>query len=121
MPIRIGAISYLPLRRAVSIIDAMRSSSSGLGFASSSAAITCSGEPSKSVSSMWRRAERLARFGATYVVTCGNRMPPGLDTAERAASLAGQIAAGAVPDWLMPLPMQPGDVFQVYRIVARSQ
>jgi hypothetical protein len=63
----------------------------------------------------------LARFGATYVVTCGNRMPPGLDTAERAASLAGQIAAGAVPDWLMPLPMQPGDVFQVYRIVARSQ
>ncbi len=58
----------------------------------------------------------LARFGATYVVTCGNRAPPGLTAQERAASLAGQLATGAVPDWLTPVAAQPGDVFHVYRI-----
>jgi hypothetical protein len=62
----------------------------------------------------------LARFGASYVVTCGERAPPGLDAQQRAASLAGQLAAGAVPDWLVPVPAQPGDVFAVYRIVAAT-
>jgi hypothetical protein len=58
----------------------------------------------------------LARFGASYVVTCGERAPPGLDAQQRAASLAGRLAAGAVPDWLTPVPAQPGDVFHAYRI-----
>jgi hypothetical protein len=58
----------------------------------------------------------LARFGATYVVTCGERAPPGLSVQERAASLWGRLAAGAVPDWLTPLPAQAGDAFHVYRI-----
>ncbi len=58
----------------------------------------------------------LGRLRATYVVTCGNRMPPGLTAQERAASLAGQLATGAVPDWLTPVPAQPGDVFRAYRI-----
>jgi hypothetical protein len=63
----------------------------------------------------------LARLGATYVVTCGARMPPGMSAQERAASLAGQLAAGAVPDWLAPVPTQPGDVFRVYRVAARAR
>jgi hypothetical protein len=42
------------------------SSSPALGFESSSAAITCSGEPLKIVSNMWRRAERLARSGVIF-------------------------------------------------------
>jgi hypothetical protein len=62
--------------------------------------------------------EILTRRRATYVVTCGNRVPPGLTAQERAASLAGQLAAGAVPDWLTPVPAQPGDVFHVYRVAA---
>jgi hypothetical protein len=60
----------------------------------------------------------LARRGATYVVTCGDRMPPDLSAQQRAASLAGQLAAGAVPDWLTPVPAQPGDAFRVYRVAA---
>jgi hypothetical protein len=54
--------------------------------------------------------------GATYVVTCGARMPPGLTAQERAASLASELATGAIPDWLTPVPGEPGDVFHVYRI-----
>jgi hypothetical protein len=58
----------------------------------------------------------LARFGTTYVVTCGKRMPPGLSDAERDASLWGRLRTGAPPDWLKLLPAEPGDVFAVYRV-----
>jgi hypothetical protein len=60
----------------------------------------------------------LRRLRATYVVTCGIRIPPGLDAQERAASLAGRLRVGAPPPWLAPVPAAPGDVFAVYRIVA---
>jgi hypothetical protein len=63
----------------------------------------------------------LTRLRTTYVVTCGARMPPGLDTQERSASLAGRLASGAVPDWLTPVPAQPGEVFHVYRVAAGAQ
>jgi len=62
----------------------------------------------------------LARFGATYVVTCGERAPPGLTAQERAASLWGRLAAGELPDWLDPVAAQPGDAFRVYRIRRQS-
>jgi len=62
----------------------------------------------------------LARFGATYVVTCGERAPPGLSAQERAASLWGRLAAGEVPGWLDPVAAQPGDVFRVYRVSRQS-
>jgi hypothetical protein len=58
----------------------------------------------------------LARFGATYVVTCGKYVPPGLSESERAASLWARLQAGSLPDWLAPVPAQPGEVFEVYRI-----
>ena len=59
-----------------------------------------------------RRA--LARVHATYVVTCGSRAPTELDQAERDASLWGRLRAGAIPDWLEPMP-QTG-VFTAYRV-----
>jgi hypothetical protein len=62
----------------------------------------------------------LARFGATYVVTCGERAPPGLSAQERAASLWGRLAAGEPPGWLDPVAAQPGDVFRVYRVRRQS-
>jgi hypothetical protein len=58
----------------------------------------------------------LARFGATYVVTCGTRAPPGMSDAERAASLWGRLQAGTAPDWLAAEPARPGEVFTVYRV-----
>jgi hypothetical protein len=58
----------------------------------------------------------LRRFGADYLVTCGKYEPPGLSDAARDASLWGRLQAGAAPDWLTPVPAEPGDVFQVYRI-----
>jgi hypothetical protein len=64
--------------------------------------------------------DELRRFGATYVVTCGKLMPPGLSEADRAASLWGRLRAGAPPDWLAPVPAVPGDVFQVYRIAGSA-
>jgi hypothetical protein len=60
----------------------------------------------------------LQRMRAIYVVTCGIRIPPGLAAQERAASLAGVLAAGAVPEWLTPVPGAPGDVFRVYRVAS---
>jgi hypothetical protein len=59
----------------------------------------------------------LEKFGATYVVTCGESAPPGMSAAERAASLWGRLRAGAAPDWLQPVPAMAGDAFKVYRIV----
>jgi len=58
----------------------------------------------------------LARFGVTYVVTCGGRPPPALSDAEREASLWGRLQAGAIPPWLEPVPAGPGEVFAVYRV-----
>jgi len=58
----------------------------------------------------------LARFGGTYVVTCGTRAPVGMSDAERAASLWGRLQAGTLPDWLEAVPAQPGEVFTVYRV-----
>ena len=64
--------------------------------------------------------DELRRFGATYVVTCGKYVPPGLSAADRAASLWGRLQAGAPPDWLTPVPAAPGDVFQVYRLAGSA-
>ena len=58
----------------------------------------------------------LQKFGATYVVTCGDRVPPGMSASERTASLWGQLEAGAAPGWLEAVPAGEGDVFKVYRI-----
>jgi hypothetical protein len=58
----------------------------------------------------------LARFDATYVVTCGKLVPYGMSDAEREASLWGRLQAGNPPDWLETVPAQPDDAFQVYRI-----
>jgi hypothetical protein len=62
----------------------------------------------------------LARFGTTYVVTCGRHVPPGLTAAERDASLWGRLQSGTLPDWLEAVPAQPDDAFAVYRIRARA-
>jgi hypothetical protein len=58
----------------------------------------------------------LMQFGATYVVTCGGRVPPGMGTSERTASLWGRLEAGAVPDWLDAVPAGDNDAFRVYRV-----
>jgi hypothetical protein len=58
----------------------------------------------------------LDKFGATYVVACGARVPPGMSAAERAASLWGRLESGAPPDWLEAVPARDGEVFRVYRI-----
>jgi hypothetical protein len=58
----------------------------------------------------------LEKFGATYVVACGARVPPGMSAAERAASLYGRLESGAPPDWLEAVPAGDGEVFRVYRI-----
>ena len=58
----------------------------------------------------------LRKLGATYVVTCGKRMPPGMSATERAASLLGRLESGAAPDWLEAVPAMDGEVFRVYRI-----
>jgi hypothetical protein len=52
--------------------------------------------------------------GATYVMVCGPRPPDGLAEPARDRSLWGQLQAGAVPDWLEPMPeTRP---FAVYRV-----
>jgi hypothetical protein len=58
----------------------------------------------------------LAKYGATYLVACGARVPPGMSAAERAASLWERLESGSVPDWLEAVPARDGDVFRVYRI-----
>ncbi len=62
----------------------------------------------------------LQRHGATYVVLCGKHVPIGMSEAERSAGLWGRIEAGAPPDWLVPVPAEPGDAFTVYRVVQTS-
>lgn len=46
----------------------------------------------------------LARVAVIYVVTCGARPPLGLTDAKLGASLWGRLQAGAVPEWLEPVP-----------------
>lgn len=58
----------------------------------------------------------LARIHADYVATCGKAGLHGLSAAERDASLSGRLQAGAVPDWLEPLPVTGS--FAVYRVAA---
>ena len=56
----------------------------------------------------------LAAAKAAYVMVCGPRPPDGLYEPARSHSLWGQLQAGAVPDWLEPIPaMHP---FAVYRV-----
>jgi hypothetical protein len=56
----------------------------------------------------------LALTHAQYVATCGARSLADLSVAERDASLWGRLQAGAVPDWLEPLPV--AGPFAVYRV-----
>jgi hypothetical protein len=60
--------------------------------------------------------EILARYGATYIVTCGTHVPSGLSETERRDSLWARLQTGAIPDWVEAVPAQAGEVFQVYRI-----
>jgi hypothetical protein len=58
----------------------------------------------------------LTHVRADYVVICGGRPPAGLDRAARDASLWGRLHAGAVPDWLEPVPETQGQPFLAFRI-----
>jgi hypothetical protein len=56
----------------------------------------------------------MAKDQVDYIVICGSHGAIGLSGPEQAASLWGRLQAGAVPNWLEPLPdMQP---FAVYRV-----
>lgn len=56
----------------------------------------------------------LVRAHAQYVATCGTRSLADLSAPERDASLWGRLLAGAVPDWLEPLPI--AGPFAVYGV-----
>jgi hypothetical protein len=56
----------------------------------------------------------LARTHANYLATCGKGPLRDLGAAERDASLLARLQAGAVPDWLEPLPLM--GPFAVYRV-----
>jgi hypothetical protein len=56
------------------------------------------------------------RLHVDYVVTCGDRAPPGLSAAERRVGLWGRLNSGAPPDWLEALPPRDGEAFRIYRI-----
>jgi len=60
------------------------------------------------------------RLHVDYVVTCGDRAPPGLSAAERRVGLWAALHAGSLPSWLTRVPSRPGQVFTVYR-VARTR
>ena len=50
----------------------------------------------------------------SYVMVCGSRPPDGLPEPARSRSLWGRLQAGAIPDWLAPVP---GTLpFAVYRV-----
>ena len=50
----------------------------------------------------------------SYVMVCGLRPPDGLPEPARSRSLWGRLQAGAIPDWLAPVP---GALpFAVYRV-----
>ena len=63
-----------------------------------------------------RARQVLAGARATYLVMCGSRAPTALGAAEKEASLWNRLQAGAVPDWLEPMPEMPGQAFHVYRM-----
>jgi len=56
----------------------------------------------------------IADAGVDYIVICGSHGATGVSGPEQAASLWGRLQAGAVPDWLEPVPdTRP---FAVYRV-----
>jgi hypothetical protein len=57
------------------------------------------------------------RLHVDYVVTCGERAPPGLSAVERRVGLWAALHAGSLPSWLERVPARPGQVFTVYRVV----
>jgi hypothetical protein len=60
-------------------------------------------------------ARRVLRDTRTdYLATCGKGTLRGLSPAQRDASLFGRLQAGAIPDWLEPLPL--AGPFAVYRV-----
>jgi hypothetical protein len=58
----------------------------------------------------------LTNVGASYLVVCGRLGASGLAPERRAASLAGRMQAGEIPDWLEPVPETLGRPFVGYRI-----
>jgi hypothetical protein len=58
----------------------------------------------------------LGRLGARYVVVCGSQGLAGIGPKERAASLLGQLQAGATPAWLERTPESLGQAIAVYRV-----
>jgi hypothetical protein len=60
----------------------------------------------------------LSRLAVDYVVTCGRHSPPGLAEPQLGASLWQQLDAGAVPEWLEPVPV--GGPMRVYRVRPRG-
>jgi hypothetical protein len=58
----------------------------------------------------------ITRLRVNYVAMCGLRAPVGLTDQQRAASLWGQLQAGAVPDWLKREPAADGQAFAIYRV-----
>jgi hypothetical protein len=63
----------------------------------------------------------LTRLHVAYVVTCGDRAPPGLSAAERRVGLWAALHAGSLPPWLARVPSRPGQVFTVYRVARKSR
>jgi hypothetical protein len=61
----------------------------------------------------------LAQNHVDYVAICGPRPPDGLAEPERSRSLWAQLRTGAVPDWLEPVGVAPGQAFAIYKV--RSQ
>lgn len=60
------------------------------------------------------------RLHVDYVVTCGERAPPGLSATERRVGLWAALQAGSVPSWLTRVPSRPGQVFTVYRVARNA-
>jgi hypothetical protein len=58
----------------------------------------------------------ITRLRVNYVAMCGLLTPVGLTDQQRAASLWGQLQAGAVPDWLKREPAADGQAFAIYRV-----
>ena len=57
----------------------------------------------------------LAGLHTTYVMTCANAAR---DTGSPGpASLGARLRAGAVPDWLEPVPQTQGQAVAVYRVI----
>jgi hypothetical protein len=53
---------------------------------------------------------------ADYVVLCGTAKPSGLQGAALKDGLWAKLAAGEVPDWLIPVATPENPVFRVYRV-----